>query len=500
VSDPAAGQGKNRSTSAQTRQPSRQSPRQATAKSAQNQKSALSLNPLSPKPGQPQAQSPSQYGSRPPVPMPNRGQDPRGPGGPGQDGRYRPEQAARGRGDRKQDARGPAEPPRGGPESDRSAGLTAWIRRRRTRAHLNYLPKWTARRAEPFDIGGLHWLPVPSADNRGPAIALHGSASILLALAEMSPAALRGPESADLGARLASVLTAFSGADRSGANTGSNTAPATGPILGPPPGRGGSPAAAGPRPPASAQMPYRPGLARIQLLHQVPGSAGRTRSYLVLGFEYTRELVDHAARLGQGERGLTLLVSKAAETVFATLGDPSPRGGRLGTLVPLDRPGWTRLLGALVLPGRGDLATPQSAAPAWRPSEIDALSPRFIAVTAPIGTAGQSSTWWHATSWVKRWPRSIGGLDLAACAGFLPPGVSGTASIVLGLRPGEGRRPTPTVAGYLTVSGRDAVEVELARVAAHAAADARDGFIEFCDRSHHLAFAQTLPLALGLAG
>jgi hypothetical protein len=56
------------------------------------------------------------------------------------------------------------------------------------------------------------------------------------------------------------------------------------------------------------------------------------------------------------------------------------------------------------------------------------------------------------------------------------------------------------VAGYVTVSGHDAAEIELARIAAHAAAEERDGFVEFCDRRHHLAFANTLPLATGLRG
>ena len=521
MSDPAAGQGGNRSNTAQTRPPARQST------SRQGQKSTLGLTPMTAK-QQGQGRTPVADG-RPSPPAP--AMTPKAPRRPARE--------------------------RGGPPS----GLTAWIRRRRTRAHLNYLPKWTARRTEPFEIGGLHWLPVPSNDNRGPSIALHGGESMLLALAEMSPAMLRGPESANLGARLAEVLAAFAepfpaqppthgllallpgarGGDASTAaakpgaripepnagaplqqrgmapvGAGGYPVPGAAPMMpggsvGPAgfggagvPGPGGTAGSGGlgalntsARPDAYA---YRPALTRIQILHQVPGSAGRTRSYLVLGFSYSKELVDCAARLGQGERGLTLLVSRAAETVFAMLSDPGPRGGHLGTLVPLDRAGWTRLLGALVLPGRGDLVVPQSAAPAWRPTEIDALAPRYIAVTAPIGTAGQSSTWWHATGWVKRWPQGIGGLDVAACAGFLPPGVTGAASVVMGLRRSEDRSLMPTVAGYLTVSGHDAVEVELARVAAHAAADARDGFVEFCDRNHHVAFADTLPLARGLAG
>ena len=485
MSDPASGQGGTRSTAAQRRHPARQPGGQ------QAQKSTLGLTPMTAKQGRPT------HPGRPPVPPPVRPAD------------------VRTGGTRNRPAGDGVRPP---------SGLAAWIRRRRTRAHLGYLPKWTARRAEPFGIGGLHWLPAPANDNRGPAVVLHGSESMLLALAEMSPAALRGPESANLGARLAAVLTAFAApaaatpqqdggrtgrlfgsraADRMGAAERPTTRPAPdGPAVGAPAVTGdvASPyqraiGLAGP-----GGMAYRPSLARIQVLHQVPGSAGRTRSYLVLGFRYDSALVEHAARLGQGERGVTMLVARAAETVFAALSDPGVRGGRLGTLVPLDRPGWTRLLGALVLPGRGDLVTAPSVAPTWRPTEIDALAPRYIAVTAPIGTAGQTSTWWHATGWVKRWPPGIGGLDLAACAGFLPPGVTGTASVVLGLRRGEDRALMPTVAGYLTVSGHDAVEVELARVAAHAAADARDGFVEFCDRSHHIAFADTLPLARGLAG
>lgn len=498
MSEPAAGQGGSRSSAAQRRQPAQPSGGQ------RGRKSALGLTPMNPPASSsPMAMAPmtakqgrAQYAGRPPgggVPAPNRNPDP-GSGGGG--GRQRPVETGN-------------RPP---------SGLGAWIRRRRTRAHLGYLPKWTARRVEPFGIGGLHWLPSPTNDNRGPAIVLHGGDSMLLALAEMSPAALRGPESANLGARLAAVLTAFaSPAASSAAAANSATGPAGPSRQGNPvPGFGPAPGQSAPNPapvppPSPSRSPYqratgqagtayRPSLARIQVLHQVPGSAGRTRSYLVLGFRYDGALVEHAARLGQGERGVSVIAARAAENVFAMLSDPGPRGGRLGTLVPLDRPAWTRLLGALILPGRGDLVATQGAAPAWRPTEIDALAPRYIAVTAPIGTAGQSSTWWHATGWVKRWPNGLGGLDLAACAGFLPPGVTGTASVVLGLRRGEDRALMPTVAGYLTVSGHDAVEVELARVAAHAAADARDGFVEFCDRSHHTAFADTLPLARGLTG
>jgi hypothetical protein len=350
--------------------------------------------------------------------------------------------------------RAPAPPPPGPrPTPAPEGGPALWLRRRRTRSHLGHLPKWTARRPEPFGIGGLHWLPV-SPGVRDPALVLHGAARVVTAAAEMSPGVLRGPDSGDLGPRLATVL-----------------------------GRYGT-----------GMVP----VVRVQLLHQVPGPAGRTRSFVVVALDYTPELVSAAARFAQGERGLTALVTQAVTEVFAALSRDGAQGARLGPLVPLDRAALAGLLGSLVLPGRAAGSGARPGAGAWQPVEVDALEPRSVAMTAPT-VPGQNATWWHATAWVKRWPRAIGGLDVAGCAGFLPPGVSGAASIVLGLI-GSGTDRVPAVAGYVTVSGRDGGEVELARVAAHAAAEQRDGFLEFCDRRHHLVFSHTLPLATGLGG
>ena len=330
-------------------------------------------------------------------------------------------------------------------------GLALWIRQRRTRSHLAFLPKWTAKRPEPFGVGGLHWLPAPTG-SRDPALLLHGGAGVILAVAEISPGVLRGPEAGNLGVRLGEVLV-----------------------------RGNA-----------APVP----LSRLQILSQVPGPAGRTRAYVIAALAYTPDLVAQAARFAQGERGLTAIAAQAAAEVFAQLGANGTTGARLGPLVPLDRNAVTALLGALVLPGRGAVG-PRPGESAWQPSEVDATAPRAVAMTGPVGPIGQPSTWWHATGWVKRWPRAVGGLDASACAAFLPPGVSGAASVVLGMAGPAGDR-SPAMAGYLTVSGHDQTEVELARAATHAAAEERDGFVEFCDRRHHLAFANTLPLATGL--
>jgi hypothetical protein len=330
-------------------------------------------------------------------------------------------------------------------------GLGLWIRQRRTRSHLAFLPKWTARRPEPFGIGGLHWLPAPTG-SRDPALLLHGGAGVILAVAEISPGVLRGPEAGNLGVRLGEVLARGHG----------------------------------------AQVP----LVRLQLLNQVPGPAGRTRAFVVAGLAYTPELVQQAARFAQGERGLTAIAAQAAAEVFAQLSANGTNGARLGPMAPLDRNAVTALLGTIVLPGRGAIG-PRPGENAWQPTEVDATAPRSVAITGPVGPANQPSTWWHATGWVKRWPRAVGGLDAASSAAFLPPGVSGASSVVLGMAGPPGDRG-PAIAGYVTVSGRDANEIELARAAAHAAAEERDGFVEFCDRRHHLAFAHTLPLATGL--
>jgi hypothetical protein len=332
-------------------------------------------------------------------------------------------------------------------------GLGLWVRRRRTRSHLEYLPKWTARRPEPFGVQGLHWLPAPTG-SRDPALFLHGGAGTVLAVAEMSPGVLRGPEAGDLGARLGSLLEQA----------------------------------------RKAGIP----LARLQVLTQVPGPVGRTRSYIVVALAYTRELVAQAAQFAQGERGLTAVCARPVVEVFTQLAADGTSGARLGPLVPMDRTGVTALLASLVLPGRG-MVNLRPGTEVWQPTEVDARAPRWVSMTGPVGPAGQSSTWWHATGWVKRWPRGARGIDVAASASFLPPGVSGATSVVVGMAGPPGDR-APAVAGYVTVSGHDAPEIELARIAAHAAAEERDGFVEFCDRRHHLAFAYTLPLAIGLRG
>jgi hypothetical protein len=340
-------------------------------------------------------------------------------------------------------------------------GLGFWLRQRRTRSHLSHLPKWTARRPEPFGIGGLHWLPASTGARDAALVLLGGPAATVVAVAEISPGVLRGPGARDLGARLMSV---FERAE-------------------------------------AAAIP----LSRIQVVNQVPGPVGRTRAFVVVSLRYTQQLVLEAARFAQGERGLTLVAAQKIGDVLSMLAADSTAGARLGPLVPLDRPALSSVLGALVLPGRGALwpaaatTAPDDGTALWQPTEVDARSPRFVAMTGPSGPAKRDSTWWHATAWVKKWPRAVGGLDIAACAGFLPPGVSGAAAIVMGVTGPPGDR-SPAVAGYVTVSGHDAAEVELARAAARTAAEARDGYVEFCDRRHHLMFSHTLPLATGLRG
>jgi hypothetical protein len=336
-----------------------------------------------------------------------------------------------------------------------AGGLGLWMRQRRSRSHLAHLPRWTARRPEPFGIGGLRWLPAPTG-SREPALLLHGRAGVLLAVAEISPGVLRGPGAGDLAARLGEILARGAGEQ----------------------GRASAP------------------LVRLQLLNQVPGPAGRTRAFAVVGLAYTPALVNEAARFAQGERGLTAIAAQAASAVFTRLGAGGTAGARLGPLVPLDRGAVTALLGALVLPGRGAIG-PRPGETAWQPTEVDATAPRWVAMTGPVGPARQPSTWWHATGWVKRWPRAVGGVDAASCTAFLPPGVSGASSLVVGMAGPPGDR-APTIAGYVTVSGHDAAEVELARSLAHTAAEEREGYVEFCDRWHHLAYAHTLPFATGL--
>ena len=340
----------------------------------------------------------------------------------------------------------------GGPVNrNPAAGPIGWIRVRATRRRLRRLPALTARQPELFGLGGLHWLP-PTSGALEPALVLHarpGAAPELLAVAEIATSVLHGADTRDLAARIGDCLA---------------TAPAAGTVE------------------------------RIQLLYQVPGPGGRTRAYAVLALTYHPALLNRAAKLCQGERGLAQVATRAAQNVFSQLSREDASGGRLGPSVPLDRAAVTGLLGSLLLPGRGPLPAPRHSEVPWQPDEVDARAPRGCAVTG--GSGARSATWWHATSWVKQWPRTIGGgIDLAAPAGFLPSGVTGAASVVLGP---SGRAGEIAAAGFVTVSARDTNELELARVGAHAAAESGGAVLEFCDRRHHLAIARTLPLGQGL--
>ena len=333
---------------------------------------------------------------------------------------------------------------------DPAAGLIGRFRVRRTRRTLRRLPGLTAREPEPFGLGGMHWLPA-SAGALEPGLLLHaGPRGVeLLAVAEIATSVLHGTDTRDLAARLGECL---------------RVSPAAGTVR------------------------------RIQLLYQVPGPVGRTRAYAVLALNFHPALIGRAAKLCQGERGLSQVATRAAQNVYTQLSRDDATGGRLGPLVPLDRAAVTGLLGSLLLPGRGPLPGPRHADTAWQPAEIDARAPRGCALTGAAGP--RSATWWHATAWVKQWPRTLGGaIDLAAPAGFLPSGVSGAASVVLGP---TGREGEVAAAGFVTVSAHDPHELELARVGAHAAAESGGAIIEFCDRRHHLALARTLPMAQGL--
>ena len=347
----------------------------------------------------------------------------------------------------------PQQPPRPVPPRpvDPAAGPLGWLRVRSTRRRLYKLPALAARNPEPFDLGGMYWLPQLSGALE-PALLLHvapGGPPELLAVAEIATSVLRGADTRDLAARLGECL---------------NAPPTAGTVR------------------------------RIQLLYQVPGPAGRTRAYAVLALTYHPALLNRAAKLCQGERGLAQVATKAAQNVFTQLSRDDATGGRLGPLVPLDRAAVTGLLGSLLLPGRGPLPGPRHSDTAWQPEEVDARAPRACALTGSAGT--RTSTWWHATGWVKQWPRTLGGaIDLAAPAGFLPSGVTGAASVVVGP---AGREGEIAAAGFVTVTARDTQELELARVGAHAAAESGGAVLEFCDRRHHVAIARTLPLAQGL--
>jgi len=94
-------------------------------------------------------------------------------------------------------ARPPQQPEPPAPKNvDPAAGLFGWLRVRGTRRRLLKLPALAARDREPFELGGMHWLPQLSGALE-PALMLHaghGGPPELLAVAEIATSVLRGAD------------------------------------------------------------------------------------------------------------------------------------------------------------------------------------------------------------------------------------------------------------------------------------------------------------------
>jgi len=243
---------------------------------------------------------------------------------------------------------------------------------------------------------------------------------------------------------------------------------------------------------------------RLQLLvtDRPPGRVRRLR--LVAAMPLDRRIRAEALTVGVGSEGppgertghgLALLAGRATLDLARHLAEAG-----IPIRAFLDAEALAALIRSRYDPGPGPAAGGAGGPVGgpW-PTDIDATDHRHLRTVTPAASgAARSVGWYHATAWLKAWPRvGAGAIDLAAPLGPLPGLLlPRTAALVLAVGPGE----EPAAAAYLTVSARTPAELQLARVQLRRPRDAEPGLhLEWTDREHHLAFVHTLPLATGLA-
>ncbi|QMU76170.1 hypothetical protein GXW83_10895 [Streptacidiphilus sp. PB12-B1b] len=236
-------------------------------------------------------------------------------------------------------------------------------------------------------------------------------------------------------------------------------------------------------------------LSRLQLLSSARPLGRSEHAHLVAALPLTRTLAAEAAAVDDrpGE-GLALLAGRATLDLCRHLADCD-----ISISGFVDTPGLAALIRSRYDPGQG--GGPRIAEGSPWPAEIDATHHRHLRTSSGTGAAvqaqgGPAGGWYHATAWVKSWPRGADGLDLTAPLRLPRLPLPRAVAVVVGCAAGQ----EPTAAGYVTVSARTPAELQSAREELRRALPADAPLqLEWTDREHHLAFTHTLPLATGLA-
>jgi hypothetical protein len=263
------------------------------------------------------------------------------------------------------------------------------------------------------------------------------------------------------------------------------------------------------------------------------------RAYLTAAMPYTRELAAEAAAAGAGDRGLTVVMAREMTDIVGRLLDADIKVTR-----PLGVARLASLIHSMYDPEHPiDRTETMTRRNAW-PAEMDARDPHCM--RSKTRESPNADPWCHATAWVKEWPMTPVGVNFLAPLLVQTPDVIRTVAVTMDLEPTDvaidrmlsektndeaevarasklGRVSDPrdrahtgrvdqrgedlasghagvNLVGYVTVSARTAEFLARDKRTIRAAAGKSYLKLEWCDREHHRAFANTLPFAAGIRG
>ncbi|MFJ5233396.1 SCO6880 family protein [Kitasatospora sp. NPDC088391] len=288
-----------------------------------------------------------------------------------------------------------------------------------------------------------------------------------------------------------------------------------------------------------------------ELQSMVSTSSEQHRAYLVACMHYTRDLASEAhamgrtayGRGGRGEKadrsddGLATVMARELTDICARLAEADIRVRQ-----PLGQARLASLIHSMYDPDHPiDHIQAMSRRNAW-PAELDATHQQYL--QAKTREAATREPWCHATAWIKEWPLTPVGVNFLAPLLVHTPDVIRTVAVTMDLEPTDvaiermltektndeaeasraakmNRTVDPrdlahtgrvdqrgddlasgaagvNLVGYLTVSSRSPEALARDKRTIRASAGKSYLKLEWCDREHHRAFANTLPFATGI--
>jgi hypothetical protein len=261
------------------------------------------------------------------------------------------------------------------------------------------------------------------------------------------------------------------------------------------------------------------------------------RAYLTACMPYSRELAAEATVVGGGDQALAVVMAREMTDIVSRLLDADIKVTR-----PLGVARLASLIHSMYDPEHPiDRTEAMTRRNAW-PAELDARSPQFL--RSKTRESASAEPWCHATAWIKEWPMTPVGVNFLAPLLVQTPDVIRTVAVTMDLVPTDvaidrmlsektndeaevaragklGRVSDPrdrahtsrvdqrgedlaaghagvNLVGYVTVSAREPELLSRDKRTVRAAAGKSYLKLEWCDREHHRAFANTLPFGAGI--